>query len=522
MANTISLAHLYEGRINRQADSRLTRFKHLSSIDKHMFKSPPTVTELSKKEQLYALIRANPFIAQQEIAAELNLSRSAVAGYIASLVRERRLLGRAYVLPSDRPILCIGAANLDRKLRAAKPLVMGTSNPAGAVESFGGVARNIAENLARMGAAVSLITAVGNDSSGRALLAQLDTVGIDTRGALTLDDAASGTYTAVLDVDGQMAVALADMALYDRITPAFLALRRQQRATASLIVADLNLTHRRDSNAAAGRGAGRRRPRHRRRVRAEDEPAAGFAARRAPADPERRRTGRAPWPRIERRRRHWPAPAANCRRKARGRRRHPRRARRAVHERGRRGRTPGRAAGRGGRRHRRRRRLFRRLCCRCTAAAPTWRWPAAAACNWPRSPSAAVETVCPQPGARHPSAPSFKISDPSCTPSCCSPPKSPPHARPACPSSRSSRPSSRTACPTRKTCRPRARSSRSSATPAPCRPRSPSWTARSASASPKNSWKRSAPRPTRSRSAGATWPMCCRSACWAPPPSPRP
>ena len=207
-----------------------------------MFKSLPTVTELSKKEQLYALIRANPFIAQQEIAAELNLSRSAVAGYIASLVRERRLLGRAYVLPSDRPILCIGAANLDRKLRAAKPLVMGTSNPAGAVESFGGVARNIAENLARMGAAVSLITAVGNDSSGRALLAQLDTVGIDTRGALTLDDAASGTYTAVLDVDGQMAVALADMALYDRITPAFLALRQQQRASASLIVADLNLT----------------------------------------------------------------------------------------------------------------------------------------------------------------------------------------------------------------------------------------------------------------------------------------
>ena len=211
-------------------------------MDKHLFNNLATVTELSKKEQLYALIRANPFISQQEIAAALALSRSAVAGYIGSLVRERRLLGRAYVLPSDRPILCIGAANLDRKLRALKPLAMGTSNPAGAVESFGGVARNIAENLARLGASVSLITALGNDSSGRALLAQLDTVGVDTRGALTLDDAASGTYTAVLDADGQMAVALADMALYDRVTPDFLALRRQQRAAASLIVADLNLT----------------------------------------------------------------------------------------------------------------------------------------------------------------------------------------------------------------------------------------------------------------------------------------
>jgi pseudouridine kinase len=200
------------------------------------------VTDLSKKEQLYELIRANPFIAQTELAAVLQLSRSAVAGYIASLVRERRLLGRAYVLPSARPILCIGAANLDRKLRAMNPLAMGSSNPASAVESFGGVARNIAENLARMGARVGLITAVGNDSSGSALLAQLDAVGIDTRGAAKLDDAASGTYTAVLDHDGQMVVALADMALYDRITPDFLALRHQQRATASLIVADLNLS----------------------------------------------------------------------------------------------------------------------------------------------------------------------------------------------------------------------------------------------------------------------------------------
>lgn len=201
------------------------------------------MTELSKKEQLYALIRANPFIAQQEIAAELKLSRSAVAGYIASLVRERRLLGRAYVLPDDRPIVCVGAANLDRKLRALGPLAMGTSNPASAIESFGGVARNIAENLARLGAAVSLITAVGNDTAGRALLAHAQETGIDTRGALRLDDAGSGTYTAVLDAGGQMAVALADMALYDRITPAFLALRQQQRATASLIVADLNLPH---------------------------------------------------------------------------------------------------------------------------------------------------------------------------------------------------------------------------------------------------------------------------------------
>ncbi|MGO4465209.1 winged helix-turn-helix transcriptional regulator, partial [Pseudoduganella sp. RAF53_2] len=104
------------------------------------------MSELSRKEQLLDLIRANPFISQQELAEQLSMSRSAVAGHIATLIRERRLLGRAYVLPDRRPVLCIGAANLDRKLRPNQPLQMGTSNPATAEESFGGVARNIAEN----------------------------------------------------------------------------------------------------------------------------------------------------------------------------------------------------------------------------------------------------------------------------------------------------------------------------------------------------------------------------------------
>src|SRR5450830_1351778 len=105
------------------------------------------MTDSSKKEQLYQLIRANPFISQQDLAVELRLSRSAVAGHIAGLIRERRLLGRAYVLPDKRPVMCIGAANLDRKMRTLATLQMGTSNPVRSEEVFGGVGRNIAENL---------------------------------------------------------------------------------------------------------------------------------------------------------------------------------------------------------------------------------------------------------------------------------------------------------------------------------------------------------------------------------------
>ena len=197
--------------------------------------------EPSKKEQIYELIRANPFISQQDLAVQLRLSRSAVAGYIAGLIRERRLLGRAYVLPGRRPIACIGAANLDRKLRSLAPLTMGTSNPARQDEAFGGVARNIAENIARLGAPVALTTAIGDDVSGRALLAHAASLGIDTAASLTLPDTCSGTYTAVLDDHGEMLVALADMALYDRLTADVLAAQSEHRTVAALTIADLNL-----------------------------------------------------------------------------------------------------------------------------------------------------------------------------------------------------------------------------------------------------------------------------------------
>ena len=199
------------------------------------------MTDVSKKEQLYQLICADPFISQQDLAARLRLSRSAVAGHVAGLIRDGRLLGRAYVIPSLRPIACIGAANLDRKLRSLATLTMGTSNPARQDEAFGGVARNIAENLARLGAPVSLTTAIGDDASGRALLAHAEAAGIDMRHTLTLDNACSGTYTAVLDEHGEMVLALADMALYDLITPDALANRQPRCAAPALIVADLNL-----------------------------------------------------------------------------------------------------------------------------------------------------------------------------------------------------------------------------------------------------------------------------------------
>jgi pseudouridine kinase len=195
----------------------------------------------SNKEQLLALLAADPFSGQQALAERLGLSRSAVAGHLAGLTREGRILGRAYVLAQAAAIVCIGGANIDRKLRLGAALQMGSSNPATQSETPGGVARNVAENLARLGLSTQLISALGDDGAGRGLLAQAASCCLSTQGCLLVTGEATGSYTAVLDAAGEMLAGFAAMRVAARLTPEFLNRSSAQRSMARLIVADLNL-----------------------------------------------------------------------------------------------------------------------------------------------------------------------------------------------------------------------------------------------------------------------------------------
>lgn len=196
---------------------------------------------ISSKDRILDLIRENPFLSQQELAERLGITRSAVASHIAQLIRDRRLLGRAYLLPVAEPILVVGGANLDRVAKGFGPVALGTSNPVTVKESFGGVARNVAENLARLGLPVRLITVVGDDPSGMALLKQVRDLGIDTGATLTVGDCPTGTYTAILQPGGEMVLAMADMGVMDRFTLAVLHQRRSHWASTRYRVLDCNL-----------------------------------------------------------------------------------------------------------------------------------------------------------------------------------------------------------------------------------------------------------------------------------------
>jgi pseudouridine kinase len=143
--------------------------------------------------------------------------------------------------PSAGYVLVIGSAGLDIVGRADADLLIGTSNPSNLRMSFGGTARNVAENLARLGTDVILITAVGDDPQGKQLLFQTSETGVNVDHAIIVTDQPTGTYLAILDNQGNLRLGMDDMRVIDSITSEYLRQRRELFKDAVFVFVDANL-----------------------------------------------------------------------------------------------------------------------------------------------------------------------------------------------------------------------------------------------------------------------------------------
>lgn len=133
--------------------------------------------------------------------------------------------------------LVVGGANVDVKARTGGEAVLGTSNPGAASTTPGGVGRNIAEGLARLGTQVALVAAVGDDALGEGLLGATSQAGVDVSRCRRSAER-TGSYTAVLDHHGELLVAVSDMAATDSFDPAVV---DALGLDADLLVCDANL-----------------------------------------------------------------------------------------------------------------------------------------------------------------------------------------------------------------------------------------------------------------------------------------
>lgn len=194
-----------------------------------------------RERQILQLIEKDPMIAQQTLADALGITRSSVAVHISNLTKKGLIAGKGYVLRTGSYAVVVGGVNMDIGGRSLAPLVEADSNPGAITMSLGGVGRNIAHNLALMGTDVRLLTAYGEDLYGQRIAASCSELGIDISHALRLAEVPTSTYLYIAGPDGDMAMAMSDMQIADRITPAYLAANLNLLQNAQVVVCDTNI-----------------------------------------------------------------------------------------------------------------------------------------------------------------------------------------------------------------------------------------------------------------------------------------
>lgn len=192
------------------------------------------------ESKVLGLIRDNPYISQKELSQHVDLSRSSVANIISGLVQKGYLVGRAYIVNEDRPIVCIGAANIDRLYVVDDVLIQGTSNQVTSRTALGGIARNIGENLGKLELPVTLLSMVGKDDSGEAVRSAsklyMNVEHLDETGLCP-----TGNFTEIVDKEGNLILGLAEMAIYDQMSIKWVERHQSIIEKASFVVVDTNI-----------------------------------------------------------------------------------------------------------------------------------------------------------------------------------------------------------------------------------------------------------------------------------------
>jgi pseudouridine kinase len=141
----------------------------------------------------------------------------------------------------DKSVLVFGSAALDAKARANDFLVQGSSVPGQILLSAGGVARNVAECLARFEVPTSLCSAVGDDPLGEYVLGVTERAGVDVSPTIRVPGETTSAYFAMLERDGALAWSIYEMNPLAYLTPEVVLRHRDALFEASAVVMDNNL-----------------------------------------------------------------------------------------------------------------------------------------------------------------------------------------------------------------------------------------------------------------------------------------
>ncbi|EOD00687.1 PfkB family carbohydrate kinase [Caldisalinibacter kiritimatiensis] len=195
----------------------------------------------NREKEIFELIRKNPMISQQEIADTLGIARSSVAVHIGNLIKKGYIKGKGYILKEERYVTVIGGTNIDIQGFTRNKLVMKDSNPGKVRLSLGGVGRNIAENLVKLGVPVKLLSVVGDDVYGKKIIEECRLAGIDMDNMLILNDKQTSTYLSILDETGDMRVAISDMDIFQKLNSNYITEKSHLIKNSEVVIIDTNI-----------------------------------------------------------------------------------------------------------------------------------------------------------------------------------------------------------------------------------------------------------------------------------------
>ena len=118
-----------------------------------------------------------------------------------------------------RCVTVVGGANTDICGRPERELVRRDSAPGRVSVRHGGVGRNVACDLARLGLKTRLVTALGDDGFGASVREGCVACGVDMSLTHVVRGARSSVYLYLSDGKGEMDAAVSDMEITDRLTP---------------------------------------------------------------------------------------------------------------------------------------------------------------------------------------------------------------------------------------------------------------------------------------------------------------
>ena len=142
----------------------------------------------------------------------------------------------------DTLISIIGGANVDLSATLNDAFIAADSNPGHIEVGYGGVARNIAHNLALLGARAQLLTVFGGDLFGGLLYDYCKQQGIDVHLSERESKDRTGMYLCINNHGGEMIAAVSDTEAIRSITPEWLAKRSGEINLSDYVVADTNIS----------------------------------------------------------------------------------------------------------------------------------------------------------------------------------------------------------------------------------------------------------------------------------------